>query len=276
MEQRRTHSATTADGVDIRGTVRGHGPALVLLQGVIGDCDLDWDRTVDHLVDRFTCHLPSMRGRGLSGDHADLGLDRLIDDMVDYIESVGEATGLTGWSSGGSWALAATARSKAVSAAAPFEPGMLNQTDAADQALMGGAINRAADLVAAGDGAAAARAFATFPFYDQEIATAADGGYFEAAGGYVPHLLQVLQRAMASQDPTSDPAVLGAVDVPVAVLVGSATKPFFTRSAQYVVDHVPHARVEEIHGAAHAAPLTHPAALADALAGFFQTAQQPA
>ena len=53
------------------------------------------------------------------------------------------------------------------------------------------------------------------------------------------------------------------------VLVGSETKPFCFPMAQFVVDHVPNARSQEIPGAGHAAPLTHSEALADALAEFF-------
>jgi len=71
-------------------------------------------------------------------------------------------------------------------------------------------------------------------------------------------------------------AVLGAISAPVAVLLGSDTKPFFTASARHVADHVPNARIHEIPGAGHAAPLTHPEALAKALTEFFTPAQQPA
>lgn len=69
MPERRTHHVTTTDGVTIGGSVHGQGPPLVFLQGVIGDADLDWGPTVEHLADRFTCHLVSLRGRGPSGDH---------------------------------------------------------------------------------------------------------------------------------------------------------------------------------------------------------------
>ena len=276
MSNQRTHYVTTSDGVTLGGTVHGEGPPLVLLQGVIGDCDLDWDRVVGHLADRFTCHLPSLRGRGLSGDHPDLSVGRIIDDVVAYVESIGEATGLTGWSGGGSWALAAAAESDAVSAVAPFEPGMLSLLGEQDQAVVGNAVARTVELAAEGNLTAAARAFAGFPFNDGEIAAAADAGYFEAAGRYVPNLLNVLQHAMGSADPTSDPAVLGAIQAPVVVLLGSDTKPFFTTSARYVTEHVQHARIQEIPGAGHAAPLTHPEALAEALAEAFSSVQQPA
>jgi pimeloyl-ACP methyl ester carboxylesterase len=123
---------------------------------------------------------------------------------------------------------------------------------------------------------AAVRAFLGWPFYDEEIAVAEDAGYVEAAGRYVPNLLNLLRRVMEHGDPAADPTVLGAISAPVAVLLGSDTKPYFTASARHVADHVPNARVHEIPGAGHAAPLTHPKALAEALIEFFAPAQQPA
>lgn len=276
MSNQRTHYMTTSDGVTLGGTVHGEGPPLVFLQGGVGDGDLDWGQVAEHLAGRYTCHLPSLRGRGLSGDHPDLSLARIIDDAVEYVDSIGETVGLTGWSGGGAWALAAAARSGAVSALAPFEPAMLILADEQEQALVGRVVGRMVELLNEGDLPAAARAFAAFPLFDEEISAAADLGYFEASGRYVPNLLAVLQSVTGGEDPTSDPAVLSTVTVPVEVLVGSATKPLFARSAEYVVDHVQHGRVHEIAGAAHGAPLTHPEALAGALNDFFSSALQPA
>lgn len=54
-----THYVTTDDGVTIGGTVHGQGPPLVLLQGVMGDGELDWQALLGYLTDRFTCYLPS-------------------------------------------------------------------------------------------------------------------------------------------------------------------------------------------------------------------------
>ncbi|MEX0875609.1 MAG: alpha/beta hydrolase [Actinomycetota bacterium] len=277
MSNQRTNYVTTTDGVTIGATVHGQGPPLVFLQGVIGDGDLDWQALLPHLTGRFTCHLPSYRGRGLSGDHPDLSTGRLVDDLLTYVDSIGEPTGLVGWSGGGGLALAVAAQSEAVRAVAPFEPGMLSLADEQEQAVIGDAVARMGELAAEGDLKAAARAFARFPFNDEEIAVAEDAGYFEAAGRYVPNLLNLLQQAMGDDKPApEDLAVLSAISAPVLVVLGSDTKPFFTRSARHVVDHVPNARIREIPGAAHAAPLTHPEALAEALAEFFSPAQQPA
>ncbi|HEX6195487.1 MAG TPA: alpha/beta fold hydrolase [Jiangellaceae bacterium] len=279
MSNERTHYITTTDGVTIGGTVRGQGPPIVFLQGGLGDGDLDWQALLPHLTDRFTCYLPSMRGRGLSGDHPDLSPGRVVDDFVNYVDSIGEPTGLVGWSSGATLALSTAPQSEAVTAVAPFEPGMVNSlADEQEQTVMGNAVARMGELAAEGDLTAAARAFASWPFHDEEIAVADDVGYFKAAGRYVPNLLNLLQQWMADEKgpAAEDPAVLGAISVPVLVLHGSGTKPFFAASARHVAAHVPDARVQEISGTGHAAPLTHPEALADALIEFFVSVQQPA
>ena len=269
MSKHRTNYVTTNDGVSLGGTVHGEGPPLVFVQGVLGDGDLDWHALSPHLTDRFTCHLPSFRGRGLSANHPDLSMRRVIDDLLAYVDSIGEPVGMVGWSGGGTFALATAAQSDAVKAVAPFEPGMLGLVDEQEQAVIGEAFGRTAQLAAEGDLTAALRAFARFPFNDDEIAAADHAGYFEAAGRYVPHLLNFLQQHMAEEAITEDPATLGAISAPVLVLLGSETKPLFTRSAQYVIEHVPNARIREVPGVGHAAPVTHPAALSEALMEFF-------
>jgi pimeloyl-ACP methyl ester carboxylesterase len=100
------------------------------------------------------------------------------------------------------------------------------------------------------------RSYAQYcPFNDEEIAVAEEAGYLEAAGRYVPNLLNLLQQEIKYEGFTADdPAVLGAISAPVAVLLGSGTKPFFTASARHVAGHVPNARLHEIPGVGHAAP----------------------
>jgi len=277
MSNQRTHYVTTTDDVTIGGTVHGQGPPLVFLQGVVGDGDIDWQALLPHLTGRFTCHLPSLRGRGLSGDHPDLSPGRLVDDFLAYVDSTGQPTGLVGWSGGATWALAVAAQSDAVNAVAPVEPALDSLWDEQEQAALGDAVARMGELAAEGRLTAAVRAFLDFVFTDEDIAAAEDAGYPEATGRYVPNMLNVFQHLMEYEGSTpDDPAVLGAISAPVLVLRGTDTKPFWTRCARHVADHVPNARIQEIPGAGHASPLTHPEALAEALTEFFASAQQPA
>jgi len=277
MSDQRTHYVTTSDGVTIGGTVHGQGPPLVFLHGVIGDGDLDWQALLPHLTGRFTCHLPSWRGRGLSDDHPDLSFGRRVDDVLAYVDSLREPTRLAGWSGGADTALAVAARSDALNAVAPVEPVMPPLMDEQEQAALGDAVARMGEMAAAGRLTDAIRAFARFPFTDEDIAVAEHAGYFEATARYAPNLLNAFQQVAAYEGPTpDDPAVLGAITAPVLVLHGSGTKPYATAAARHVADHVPNARIQEIPGAGHAAPLTHPEALADALIEFFSPTQQPA
>ena len=278
MSSRRTHDVTTTDGVIVRGRVQGQGPPLVFVQGIMGDGDLDWQALAGHLAGRFTCYLPSWRGRGLSGDHPDVSFGRLVDDVLAYIASIETAPGLVGWSAGANLALtAAGTQPEAVDAVALVGPNMPWLMDEHERAALGGAVARMGELAAEDRFTDAMRWFAGFPFNDDDIAVADDADYFEAAGRYVAHLLNVQQQAMVYDGPTPDqPAVLGAISAPVLVLHGSHAKPYDLAAARHVADHVPGARTQEIPGAGHAAPLTHPAELAEALTEFFSSAQQPA
>lgn len=276
MSTQRTHYVTTSDGVAIGGTVHGRGPALVFLQGGIGDGDLDWQGVLGRCTDRFTCHLPSLRGRGLSGDHPDLSVGRAVQDFVAYVDSIGEPAGLVGWSRGANDALGVAAQCDAVTRVVPFEPVAPSAMDEQTQADLGAIVASMAELAAEGRLTAAARTFARWPFNEEEIALADQAGYFEAAGGYTANLLGLLQDLDEHGDPTAGRSVLGAIAAPVAVLYGSHTKPFLAASARHVADVVRNGELREISGVGHAAPLTHPEALAGALTEFFAPARQPA
>jgi pimeloyl-ACP methyl ester carboxylesterase len=276
MANQRTHHAKTSDGVTLRGTVHGQGPPLVFWHGAYGDGELDWRALLPHLTGRFTCHLPSWRGRGHSDEHPDLSYGRRVDDVQTYVDSLGEPTGLVGWSGGANPALAASARTASVNALALHEPTMGAVMSEHDRVAFGGAIARMAELAAQNRLTDAVRAGAGYPFNDDEIAAADDVGYFEAAGRYVPNLLGVFQQLAQWDGPTADdPAVLGAISARVLVIHGEVTKSFWVRSARHVADHVSHARVHVIPTAGHAAPLTHPGALAEILAEFFTPATPP-
>ena len=136
MSEQRAHYVTTTDGVAIGGTVHGRGPPLVFLQGVIGDGDLDWQALVRHLTGGFTCHLPSWRGRGRSGDHPDLGFGRLVDDALAYVDSIGQPTGVVGRSGGAGLGLTVAARSDAVRALAAIEPNTPRLMDGQERAAL--------------------------------------------------------------------------------------------------------------------------------------------
>jgi pimeloyl-ACP methyl ester carboxylesterase len=274
MASQRTHDVTTTDGVVIGGTVHGHGPPLVFVHGSLGDGDLDWQALLSHLIGRFTCYLPSRRGRGLTADHDDHSLARLIDDIIAYIDSIEGPTGLVGWSAGATLTLAAAAQlSDAVNAVAVHEPPLGPLMDEQQRAARVRAVSRMAELVGTSSSRDAARRWAEFVFDDEETAALESAGYFEATARYVPVLLNDIQQAVQFGGPDpADPDILAQISAPLLVLHGPATRPFFTAAARHVANHVPGAQLQEISGAGHAAPLTHPEAVAEALTTFFSHA----
>ncbi len=100
MSDPHIHEAITTDGVTVRGAVHGQGPPLVFVHGSQGDGDLGWQPLLPHLTGRFTAHLPGRRGRGLTEDHPDHTLGRMVDDLIAYVDSVEVAPGVVGWSAG--------------------------------------------------------------------------------------------------------------------------------------------------------------------------------
>lgn len=104
MSTDRIHRAVSAAGTEILGRVHGQGPPLVLVHGGLEDGDLCWASLLPALRDRFTCYLPSRRGRGLSGDSDDLSPERLVEDVTAFVDSIGPPVGIVGESDGGqSW-----------------------------------------------------------------------------------------------------------------------------------------------------------------------------
>ena len=161
--------AISADGTEIVGRVRGQGPPLVLVHGGWGDGEVAYEALVPHLADRFTCYTPSTRGRGLSGDNPDHAVHHLVEDVVAFIDTIGEPVCLVGWS-GIEPPLGAAAQSSAVAAVALFEGYVPTVAEPDDLAALGAAIERTGAAAADGRLADAARAFAPYVITDAELA----------------------------------------------------------------------------------------------------------
>ncbi len=279
MTNDRLHRAVSADGTEIAGRVHGHGPPLVLVHGGPHDGDLAWEPMLPHLTDRFTCYLPSIRGRGLSADNPDHSPPRLQEDLDAYVDSIHDTVLLASWSAGGPWALGAAAHTGSVAAVAIYEPtvGALMRGDVlarrrATAEEMGAAVDdgRLVD---------AARAFHALLGTDDEMA-ALDTEYFERCAGIVPAMLQAVQQGAAYEGPQpAAPDVLAKVTVPVLLLRGQETRlnTFYAETERYVAQHVadPHVR-EPLPGLGHWAPLLEPELIAEELISFFDSVPQPA
>jgi pimeloyl-ACP methyl ester carboxylesterase len=270
MTTERIHRATSPDGTEIAGRVHGQGPPLVLVHAGLGDSDLDCGELASLLSDRFTCYLPSTRNRGLSGHSDDPGVERPVEDLVAFVESIGEPVGLATWSGGALTVIGAAQHTTAVSAVAVHEPPVFELLDEEGNARLEAAVAHMAVLAEQARLTEAARDWMTDWANDEEMAALETAGYFEAVGPYVPDLLGMVAAFAEADGPSpTDPSELARIGVPVLVLRGSqTTRPWLVESVRHVAEHVPDARVREVPGA-HSSMLTQPEKLADELARFF-------
>jgi pimeloyl-ACP methyl ester carboxylesterase len=278
MNEQRIHRAVSADGTEIAGRVMGEGPALVLVHGGIGHGDLAWEAMLPHLTDRFTCYLPSTRGRGLSGDHPDHSPPRLVEDITAFVDSIGEPVRLVAWSGSGPWCLGAAAQSASVIAVVAYEPVVPGAGDD-DMPRLGAALGQAGMAVADGRLVDAVRAFTAGICTDDEIAALETTTFFERWAGAVPALLNDLGQDNDYEGPRSiDPAALEQVRVPVQVLRGEQTllASLWGESTAHIARHVLDTYIRELPAVGHFAPVVAPELVAEGVISFLESVPQPA
>ena len=277
MTDHQIHRTVSADGTEIAGRVRGRGPALVLVHGGIGDGDIAWEALLPHLTDRFTCYLPSTRGRGLSSDNPDHSPARLEEDVTAFVDSIGEPVCLVGWSGSGAWVLGAAARSGSVAAVAAYEPFVVSVMREDDLARTFATMEQMGVAAADSRLVDAVRAFAPWICTDNEIAALEETDFYERWAGCVPAMLRFVQQDAAYEGPRStDPEMLGTVAAPVLLLRGQQTLlgTFFADSVQHIAQHVADPHLRELPGVGHFAPLLAPEAIAKEVISFFASARQ--
>ncbi|HEY6118257.1 MAG TPA: alpha/beta hydrolase [Candidatus Dormibacteraeota bacterium] len=277
MSEDRILRAVSADGTEIAGRVRGRGPALVLVHGGIGDGDVAWEPMLPHLTDRFTCYLPSTRGRGLSSDNPEHSPMRLEEDVTAFVDSIGEPACLVGWSGSGAWVLGAAVRSPSVAAVAAYEPFVLSAMSEADRARTGATMERVGMAASAGRLEDAIRAFAGWICADAELAALEGTDFYERWAGGIPAMLRFVQQdALYEGGRSTDPEALQKITAPVLILRGKETAlgAFFADAARHIAQHVAHPHVGELAGAGHFGPVIAQERMANELIRFFDAVRQ--
>lgn len=126
---------TSQDGSKIAYDREGEGPAVILVNGALGDRTLDrkfkqMSVISELLSPQFTVINYDRRGRGDSTEAGPFAVEREIEDIAALIGAVGERASLFGFSSGGALALRAAGAEIGVERVAVYEaPFVVNGAD---------------------------------------------------------------------------------------------------------------------------------------------------
>jgi pimeloyl-ACP methyl ester carboxylesterase len=262
-------SVTSADGTPIGFERTGSGPAVILVYGASGTrAHPMWTELADRLSANFTVYNYDRRGRGDSGDTAPYAIAREIEDIEALIDDAGGTAFIYGVSSGAVLALeAADALAHKVTKLALYEPPFI--VDDSHAPLPDNYVQKLDAAIAAGNPSKALEIFFTDAFgmpaeYVEPMK--AEPWWNETAK--VAHTIAYDGRIMGttmSGNPLPAGAWSGAT-MPVLVMVGGNSEPFFHSGTRAVTDLLPDARHQELEGQDHAAGAD---ALAPALEAFF-------
>lgn len=267
-EADRIQRAESVDGTEIAARVHGQGPPLVLLPGGPGDGEISFRFLLPHLIEHVTCYPVSTRSKGLSGVSDDYSLELLEADLRSFVECIGEPVTLMGWSSGCSLVLEVAARTDAVAALVLYEPTLLDLRPPEIEARHEAGVERMLAAATEGRLVDAARGF----FDDLALADEDEMAALEAAGtieNSAPNIPILMQEALGGAvGKLSDPAIVEQVPVPVLLLRGTESPPFYAGVVDWLVERLPDSQVSELEGVGHFAPALQPELVATEMLQF--------
>jgi pimeloyl-ACP methyl ester carboxylesterase len=271
------------DGTQIAYDVAGDGPALILVGGALSFRGFEGAREmIALLAPQFTAISFDRRGRGDSGDTLPYAVEREVEDIEALIDAAGGTAYLYGTSSGAVLALEAASRlPDKVRGLLMYEPPLI--LDDRRPPVTADYVRRLEQTLAEGRRGDAVALFMTDAVgVPQEFVDAMRYGDPQVAAGNgdtmtppdwarMEKLAHTLLYDQAIAGPTmrgdaSLPARWAQATMPVLVVVGGNSEPFFHSGAQALVEHLPNAEYRVLEGQDHAVA---PAAISPLISEFF-------
>jgi pimeloyl-ACP methyl ester carboxylesterase len=254
------------DGTRIGYRTSGTGRPLVLVHGATADSTA-MSLLTPLLEPHFTVHTVDRRGRGHSGDAPDYDIGLEFADVAAVVDEVARASGRTvclyGHSYGAVCALGAALLTPNVEQLFLYEPGFGAVLSPRPEVL-----NRLDDLVAAGDDDAALEHFYrhVVGMSAEDVAAMRCQPSWAARLATVPTVPREL-RSVAGLE--FDPAPYREFDIPSVLLLGDRSTPGQKSVVATVHAALPQSTVVPLPGQAHAAQITAPHLVANALIRHF-------
>jgi len=243
---------TSRDGTQIACETDGAGPALVLIHGTAAD-HTRWAPVLPALRARFTVYACDRRGRGASGDGKSYAMEREFEDVASVVDGIDGPVDLLGHSYGALCSLEAATRAKNLRRLVLYEPPI----PAGMPITPPGVIDRLQALLDAGDRDGVVWTFMrevprvprdqldhmrSLPAWQARV----------GAAGTIPRELRAHDRYTFAPEKFRD------VKMPVLLLLGGESPPFFRAALERVQEAIPSARLVVLQGQQHAAIDTAP------------------
>jgi pimeloyl-ACP methyl ester carboxylesterase len=257
------HAVTSADGTEIGLLTAGDGPPLLLVHGGMG-CIEGWQPMWASLTGRWRATAMDRRGRGTSRDNGHLyDLSREFEDVAAVAASLadGAPVDVFGHSYGAVCALGAVANGAPVRRLALYEPPGPQTAPAEWRA-------RVLPMIEAGQPGRAMMSFLTeiIGLSAEEIAVLRDAPREYDVMSIVSATMPRESQGLGTVDLK---ALAARVDVPVLLLLGSASPPWAHDITAEVAAALKHKTLAVLDGQGHDAISLAPELLVTQLAGFF-------
>ncbi|MBO2451213.1 alpha/beta hydrolase [Actinomadura barringtoniae] len=238
------HSVESRDGTVIGFETLGQGSPLLLVHGTTAD-RTRWTPVLDALTARFTVHVVDRRGRGLStAEQGPYALRREGEDIAAVAETIGQDVYLVGHSYGALCSLEAALLTSSITRMFLYEPPTdgrsIVSTEARDKVRKVAAAGNAEATLEAlfrealGTPPPAVQAMKASPTWLARLATA-----------------PTVMRELDGVETFDILDRLGQITVPVRLLLGTESPPYFRSAAETIAAHLPNADLATLHGQAH-------------------------
>jgi len=255
------------DGTAIAFDKTGHGPAVILVSGALGDRSAAAPLT-PLLSPHFTVLAYDRRGRGDSGDTAPYAVEREVEDIDALIREGGGSAFVFGHSSGAVLALEAAVRRPAITKLALYEPPFI--LDASRPPVPKDYVAHLDELVSAGQRGAAVEFFMTAAVgVPAEIVAQMRQSPMWAGMEKVAHTLAydgiIMGNNMAGH--ALQAKQWASITIPTLVIVGGASEAWARNAVQALADALPNVQRRTLAGQMHN---VDPTVLAPLLIEFFR------
>jgi pimeloyl-ACP methyl ester carboxylesterase len=253
---------TSADGTRIAYERTGTGPPLLLVHGGAGDHSR-WGPLIEHLQDHFTVYAMDRRGRGESGDAEGYSIELEYDDVAAVARSIEGPIDVYGHSYGVYCALGAAPKVPNLRRLVLYEGPLPGVAEFAPEDV----IDRIQGLV---DEGRREEALVTF-LRDVAQMKPEDIDAYRSSPSWQARVAAAhtfSREERASEQFQFEPDQINELGMPVLLLKGGDSPPFFTDSVDRMHSLLSNSRIQELPGQQHAADVVATEMVARALIEF--------